>query len=169
MPHPCSLLLMQTAPAKTAEQPPMGNYLILELEISSSTCIRCRSPPSFSLRFSVTWARKGFLASNGLEGKTRTLWVTLQQLTALLEPGVFLLPPEQPPTIRAQGCPSSCFRAHHGRNQIMILLLPTLVQKTDCFPSKHSPAVNCFCTAKKSYAKVGWGSVPSQRNALGWN
>lgn len=57
----------------------MGNYLILELEISSSRCIRCRSPPSFSLRFSVTWARKGFLASNGLEGKTRILRVTLLQ------------------------------------------------------------------------------------------
>lgn len=54
-------------------------YLILELEISSSRCIRCRSPPSFSLRFSVTTARKGFLASNGLEGKTKPLWVTLLQ------------------------------------------------------------------------------------------
>lgn len=112
--------------AKTAKQPPMGNYLILELEISSSRCIKCRSPPSFSLRFSVTWARKGFLASNGLEGKTSTPWVTLLQLTALLEPGVFPLPPEQPPTVQTQGCPSSHFRAHQGRNQIMILLLPTV-------------------------------------------
>lgn len=66
MPHPCSLLLMQAGPAKTEDQSPTVNYLILELEISSSKCIRCRSPPSFSLRFSVTWARKGFLASNGL-------------------------------------------------------------------------------------------------------
>lgn len=42
------------APDKTEEQSPSGNYLILELEISSSRCIKCRSPPSFSLRFSVT-------------------------------------------------------------------------------------------------------------------
>lgn len=42
------------APDKTEEQSAPGKYLILELEISSSRCIRCRSPPSFSLRFSVT-------------------------------------------------------------------------------------------------------------------
>lgn len=70
------------APDKTEEQSPAlpGKYLILELEISSSRCIRCLSPPSFSLRFSVTWARKGFLASNGLEGKTKVLWDTLLQV-----------------------------------------------------------------------------------------
>lgn len=69
------------SPDKTEEQSPVfpGSYLILELEISSSRCIKCRSPPSFSLRFSVTWARKGFLASNGLEGMTRVFWDPLLQ------------------------------------------------------------------------------------------
>lgn len=85
-------------------------YLILELEISSSRCIRCRSPPSFSLRFSLTTARKGFLASNGLEGKKAPLGYSPAGSQYCFHLGTFPLSPEQGPTIRAQGHPGSCFK-----------------------------------------------------------
>lgn len=48
-----------------------GVYLIFDPVISSSRCIRCRSPPLLSLRFTVTGAKKGFLASKGLNEKTQ--------------------------------------------------------------------------------------------------
>lgn len=49
-------------------------YLILEPVMSSSKCMRWRSPPWFSFRFTVTGPRKGFLASNGLEGNQGNVW-----------------------------------------------------------------------------------------------
>lgn len=42
-------------------------HLIFEPVMSSSTCMRCLSPALLSLRLTVTGARKGFLASKGLE------------------------------------------------------------------------------------------------------
>lgn len=58
-----------------------------------------------------------------------------------LYPGMFPLAPEQTAKIWL------LFQStlHHSTSQIMILLLPTLAEKTDPSPSQHSPAVNSFC------------------------
>ena len=58
---------------KTATWSPQS-YLIREPVMSNSMCMTDRSPPLHNSRFVITFARKGFLASNGLRREKMILY-----------------------------------------------------------------------------------------------